>query len=410
MVASSVNPKYSLYPYQRQVVNDLIRFLTTKGRVVAHLPTGAGKTRVATHVASGLLNSSPHDDRGLLIWLASTAELCEQATEELKLAWACLGRWNAPIHRLWGDYDTDISWISGGFLIAGLQKLWSISCYDRQSLIRLSSITAGIVFDEAHQSVAPTYESMVKALLWENPPLLGLTATPGRGSVPNGSDTRLVELYGSNKVSIDPHGHPNAVAFLIEGEYLASPSFRQVLFENESSDIHESANNNDSDYSSKLLEAIGNDQMRFTRVIDLVEQALRCHNRIMVFCPSVSNAVATGKELLCRGWSTGVITANTPSEERTQVINCYRNNNSTPMALLNYGVLTAGFDAPLTRCVVVARPTTSVVLYSQMVGRAMRGPRAGGNRYCEIYTVVDTNLPGFRSVADAFINWEELWS
>ena len=80
------------------------------------------------------------------------------------------------------------------------------------------------------------------------------------------------------------------------------------------------------------------------------------------------------------------------------------------MALLNYGVLTAGFDAPATSCVVVARPTTSVVLYSQMVGRAMRGRRVGGNRYCEIHTVVDTNTPGFRSVADAFANWEELWS
>ena len=80
------------------------------------------------------------------------------------------------------------------------------------------------------------------------------------------------------------------------------------------------------------------------------------------------------------------------------------------MALLNFGVLTAGFDAPVTSCVIVARPTTSVVLYSQMVGRAMRGRRAGGNRDCEIYTVVDNNLPGFRSVADAFSNWEELWS
>ena len=79
------------------------------------------------------------------------------------------------------------------------------------------------------------------------------------------------------------------------------------------------------------------------------------------------------------------------------------------MALLNYGVFTAGFDAPVTSCVVVARPTASVVLYSQMVGRAMRGTRVGGNRNCDIWTVVDTNLPGFRSVADAFENWEELW-
>ena len=420
MTSISVQPGYGLYPHQRQVANDLMRYLALsepsgavgalaerRRRVVAHLPTGAGKTRVATHVAAELLNCSPHDDRGLVIWLANTAELCEQAAAELERAWYYLGRWDAAVHRLWGDYDTDISWISGGFLVAGLQKLWAVGRRDRQPLIRLSSIAAGVVFDEAHQAVAPTYESMVEALLWENPPLLGLTATPGRGTILDADDTRLVELFHSNKVSIDPKGHPNAVTFLIEGEYLAFPAFQQVSFETEASDVEGSV---DGDYSSAVLEAIGKDQKRFAQVIDLVEQVLRRHNRVMVFCPSVSNAVETGQGLLDRGWSAGVITASTPTEERVEIIERYRNNERPPMALLNYGVLTAGFDAPATSCVVVARPTTSVVLYSQMVGRAMRGRRVGGNRYCDIHTVVDTNIPGFRSVADAFANWEELWS
>ena len=75
------------------------------------------------------------------------------------------------------------------------------------------------------------------------------------------------------------------------------------------------------------------------------------------------------------------------------------------MALFNYAVLTAGFDAPRTRCAIIARPTKSLVLYSQMVGRAMRGTRSGGNKSCEIYTVVDTALPGFGSVVEAFSHW-----
>lgn len=416
MTNVQVHPGYGLYPHQRQVANDLMRYLAPSDssgtnvlerRVVAHLPTGAGKTRVAAHVACGLLNSSPHDDRGLVIWLASTAELCEQAAEELERAWYYLGRWDATVHRLWGNYDTDVSWASGGFLVAGLQKLWSFGRRDRQPLIRLSSIAAGIVFDEAHQAVAPTYESMIESLLWDDPPLLGLTATPGRGAVFGAADIRLATLFRANKVAIDPRGHPNAVMFLIEGEYLAFPDFHQVSFETDDPDLDGPS---DGDYSSVVLEAIGNDQRRFARVIDLVEQVLRRHNRVMVFCPSVSNAVTTGQGLLERGWSAGVITASTPAEERIEVVERYRHNEPPPMALLNYGVLTAGFDAPVTSCVVVARPTTSVVLYSQMVGRAMRGRRAGGNPYCEIYTVVDTNLPGFRSVADAFVNWEALWS
>ena len=391
-----------LAPNECSGVSTLVR------RVVAHLPTGAGKTRVAAHVASELLNSSKYDDRGLIIWLASTSELCEQAAEELERAWGYLGRWDATVFRLWGDHTTDVSWVNGGFLVAGLQKLWSVGHRDRQPLIRLSSISAGIVFDEAHQAVAPTYESMVESLVWENPPLLGLTATPGRATFPGASDIRLTELFRSNKVSIDPLGHPNPVSLLIEGEYLAFPTFHKVSFETEAPEVSGAAL--DGDYGSSVLEAIGNDQMRFGRVIDLVEEVFHRHLRVMVFCPSVSNAVCTGKDLLDRGLSAGVITASTPAEERIQVIENFRNRTRPPMALLNYGVLTAGFDAPVTSCVVIARPTTSVVLYSQMVGRAMRGRRAGGNRDCEIYTVVDTNLPGFRSVADAFVNWEEIWS
>ena len=44
-----------------------------------------------------------------------------------------------------------------------------------------------------------------------------------------------------------------------------------------------------------------------------------------------------------------------------------------------------------------------------MVGRAIRGPKAGGNERAEIVTVVDTALPGFGDVAEAFNNWEDVW-
>ena len=79
------------------------------------------------------------------------------------------------------------------------------------------------------------------------------------------------------------------------------------------------------------------------------------------------------------------------------------------MVLCNYGVLTTGFDAPQTSCAVITRPTDSLVLYSQMVGRVIRGEKAGGNKEADIITVVDTNLQGFGSVADAFFNWEDVW-
>jgi hypothetical protein len=44
-----------------------------------------------------------------------------------------------------------------------------------------------------------------------------------------------------------------------------------------------------------------------------------------------------------------------------------------------------------------------------MVGRAIRGVKAGGNETAEIVTVVDSELPGFGSVTEAFHNWEDVW-
>ena len=57
--------------------------------------------------------------------------------------------------------------------------------------------------------------------------------------------------------------------------------------------------------------------------------------------------------------------------------------------LLNYGVLSTGFDAPKVSTVIIARPTKSAVLYSQMVGRGLRGPAMGGTETCTIIDVPD---------------------
>ena len=64
---------------------------------------------------------------------------------------------------------------------------------------------------------------------------------------------------------------------------------------------------------------------------------------------------------------------------------------------------------PKTNVAIIARPTNSLVQYSQMVGRAMRGTRSGGNDTCRIYTVAD-DIDEFRNVAAAFEHWDEIWA
>ncbi len=409
--AETVRPAYGLHPYQRQVLRDILNDLVPKvdasafddPRVIVHMPTGAGKTRVGAHAVCHLLNACPDDY--VAVWLAASEELCGQAADELYRAWGYLGRRDARVYRFWGGSNIDLNSASGGFLVASLGKVRAAIDRDPRFLAALGRRIACVVFDEAHQAVAPTYQYVTDRLVAHRPPLMGLTATPGRGWGLGDADLRLGEMFAYNRVSIDHAGHGNPVSYLMANGFLAVPRFRQIDF---SSDVADSSTG--AEFSDAMLDALGQDNARNERIVSIVDDQLSRAGRVIVFCPSVSSSRTCGDMLVAMGHRVAVITAGTADEDRRQAIADFRSKDVGPMALLNFAVLTAGFDAPSTRCVVIARPTKSVVLYSQMAGRALRGPKSGGNRRATIFTVVDTGLPGFRSVADAFSNWEELWS
>ena len=404
---AKVSPGYSLYPHQRQVLRDILRALSSpERRAVAHLPTGAGKTRIASHTASRLLNETDTDD-ALIVWLASTEELCEQAAEELSRAWTHLGLRTVDIHRYWGNRSLDLRRLPSGFLVTGLAKLRSASDSDHTLLAHLAAHASAVIFDEAHQAVAKTYAFVTEQLCSTRPPLLGLTATPGRTANLTDADYQLARMFNHTKVSIDPRGHDSPVTYLIQNQYLADPRFVPITFDSE---IAVTEPELGLDYTRGDLDNLGRSDERTSKIVGLAKDAAARHPRTIVFCPSVESAVECNRLLQGEGVVSQVVTARTHSEERRAIIDAFRDESREHKVMFNYGVLTAGFDAPRTRCVIIARPTTSLVLYSQMAGRAMRGPRAGGNRTAEIMTVADTNLPGFGSVTDAFTNWEELWS
>jgi superfamily II DNA or RNA helicase len=75
--------------------------------------------------------------------------------------------------------------------------------------------------------------------------------------------------------------------------------------------------------------------------------------------------------------------------------------------LCNYGVLTTGFDAPRISALVIGRPTASPLLYEQMIGRGMRGPRFGGTEECLVVDIED-NI-GFSGQL-AFLRYADYWT
>ena len=164
------------------------------------------------------------------------------------------------------------------------------------------------------------------------------------------------------------------------------------------------------DYDSTILESLSEDVTRNAKIVDEIRHLINeGHQRIIFFAASVRHAEVIAAVLTALEIDGRVVTGKTGTTARSRAIKAFRGTQAKPMVLCNFGVLTTGFDAPNTSAALIARPTKSLVLFSQMVGRATRGPKAGGNETCTISTVVDVDLPGFGNVADAFTNWEDVW-
>ena len=399
-----------LFPHQKRAASDVERYLYHEsGRAMLHLPTGVGKTRtamsiVATHLRSRL--------EGLVIWLAAGRELLEQAAEEFRETWAAVGDREVGCLRFWSNQNPPIETIRDGIVFAGLAKLHSYG-KERSRLWDLGDRASLVVFDEAHQAVATTYQRLVETLVTRNPRtgLLGLSATPGRTYNDVDADRAVSELFHRNKVTLDFDGS-NPIDHLTKDGYLAAVKFARLEVE---SDLQLSAADLESlraaaEIPDAVAEALGNDAQRNALIVQRILELSRHHDRILVYAVSVPNALLIAGGLRAMGLDADAVTGLTEIGERRRMLSRFKRAGSAPRVLTNFGVLTTGFDAPRASAAVIARPTKSLVLYNQMVGRVIRGPKAGGTPTCEVVTVVDTTLPGFGDVAEAFVNWEDVWT
>lgn len=393
---------YQLYRYQKDVLTQAMDVYHSDKRnsLMIQMPTGSGKTRVAMNMIARILMESPT----AVLWIAYSEELCEQAIQEFKQAWGTVGDRSVEVCRYFekhSAYDTE-----DGLIVAGLSKLWKGHMSNDYLLHDIAVKTSLIVFDEAHQAIASTYMMMIKTLMLynENITLIGLSATPGRSSYESTSE--LVDLFQSNIVKISMDGYNSPIDYLYEKGYLSKPLFTQLVSKADVLEGEEGV-----DYSASILKEIGNNAKRNGKIVDAILNAilLKGHKKVLVFAASVESAKYLTFRVGEHISRTYIVTAETDSSLRKKYINEFKEVTDEPMVMCNYGVLTTGVDVPSIDCVVIARPTTSLVLYSQMVGRALRGPAMGGTESAEIITVADIDLKGYGSVIEAYKNWDEDW-
>jgi superfamily II DNA or RNA helicase len=407
-----VEAKYPLFNHQVEASIETIKLLHNKDkhRAILHMPTGSGKTRTAMHIVANYLRKK---SKTTIIWLAYSEELCDQAVEEFTKSWQCLGNRNTNVYRFWGNNNiNDIEFIKDGFIVAGLPKMVSKAKNSIEFMQNMSKNTSLVVIDEAHQAVAPTYSAVLDLLAPHHKiHLLGLTATPGRTWLDITEDEKLSNFFFKQKYSLSIDGFDNPVDYLVKQDYLAKAKFEPLYYnfgaDLTTADIKKIQNN--IDIPKEILGKIAEDTKRNMLIIQRIMELSREAKRIIVFASTVEHSKLLSSVLRYKGVNAKSVTGDTLQQDRDNIIDEFKEDNEKVMIICNYAILTTGFDAPKTSVVVIARPTTSLVLYSQMVGRAIRGIKAGGNKEAKIVTVVDKNLGGFGSIAEAFNNWNDVW-
>ena len=144
------------------------------------------------------------------------------------------------------------------------------------------------------------------------------------------------------------------------------------------------------EFGLDTIKGIGNIPARNRLILDKISEMSRTYGRkkILFFGCSVehSRLIAVLLKAL-HGMKAAYIDSRTDADSRAAAIERFRTGDLE--VLCNYGVLTAGFDAPNIDCVFVGRPVRSTLLYTQMIGRGMRGTRSGGTRDVVIIDIDD---------------------
>ena len=346
--------------YQSELLNRVMGELSgsPNARVMLQLPTGGGKTRIAGQLLSRFLSGGRK-----AVWLTHRRELAAQTEGMLQEDGVSATK--------------DISWepgsvappIPNGVVILMAQTVARRTAradvwgrYDANDLM---------IIDEAHHATA---EGWTRAIRQWPGPVLGMTATPWRLSKREGFDHLFAELVcGPQVASLHSGGWLCGVRVMSppEGDLVLGGSVDAT-----------------GDYSEPGIEEANRDRDVWTG------GALRFWERhgedrqTVVYAVSVRHAGNLADVFNNAGIPAGVLVAETPDAERSEIIERFRTGRLR--VLVNVAVATEGFDLPDAACILLTRPTMSLALYLQMVGRGMRPKPDSGD--CVVLDLAGNSL------------------
>lgn len=349
---------YTLRPYQADSVKSVIHYFRKhQTPAVLVLPTGAGKSLVIAELARLA--------KGRVLVLAHVKELVEQN------------------HEKYEGYG-----LKGSIFSAGLGRKETdqqVVFASVQSVVRnldsFSNQFSLLVIDECHRvpdEKNSSYQKVITHLRENNSGIkvLGLTATPYRLGM-----GWIYQYHTRGQVRSDEPRFFRDCIFELPIRYLLDEGFltpaRMIDAPVLSYDFSQLKPASTGRYKEAELDMVIEQSKRATpQIVDQIIHLAQDKLGIMVFAATVRHAQEI-LGLLPEG-EASIVIGDTPTLERDQIINDFKERRIK--FLVNVSVLTTGFDAPHVDLIAILRPTESISLYQQIVGRGLR--LAPGKKEC----------------------------
>lgn len=321
--------------YQERDLTDIIKQIDGSKNVMYQLPTGGGKSVVAADFVHNYHNKE-------ILILAHRRELILQMEERLSSD-------KISPSVFVGDIQKDIN---SNITIGSVQTL----SRDKRLETTVNKKFDIVIVDEAHHLRTPSYDKILNHLKEINPDIriLGLTATPWR------SDKKDFREF------IDVLITSETVDSLISQGYLSK--FR--TFVTSIGDIDKEVEKNENDYNITSLSKYMRQDIFLQHLVDQYRE--RGEDRqTLIFAVDKLHLQAIKQKFIDNGYdSIEDITAETPQGKREQSLNNFKSGKLR--FIVSIGTLTEGTDLPDANCLIIARPTESLVMFHQILGRGMR--------------------------------------
>jgi DNA repair protein RadD len=336
----------TLRPYQSESIEYTFKYFEQNdGNPLIVLPTGTGKSVVLAEFCRRILGQWP--DTKILV-VTHVRELIKQNYDELKNLWpeAPAGINSAGLNSR--DFKNPI-------VFCGIQSVYKKATkFEKVDLV---------LIDEVHllsRKADTMYQKFIKTLKVMNPdmPVIGLTATPYR------MDSGL--LWGDKDALFDGVSYEAPLSEMIEQGYLTKLVSKQP---NTKLDVSGVSTRGGEFVPGELERAVDKDDVNRAAVKEIVAFGQQ-RKSWLLFCSGVSHATHIAEIVRSYGVSCETIFGDTPKAERDRIVADFKAGRIR--ALASMGVLTTGFNAPCVDMIALLRPTQSVGLYVQIMGRGMR--------------------------------------